>query len=96
MKEWDAVEWWDRHFPNTPLSESLIRALAAEAERRGMLKAAGICSKRAESYDWFQGELQDEALACAAAIERAAKGAERNGYVVSAFGDSNDLPRRDR
>lgn len=57
-KEW-AVEWWNEHLSDhAGTYEDRVRAFAAEAERRGMLKAAGICR-----------QMDDELLA--AAIERA-------------------------
>ena len=53
--------------------ESTIRALAAEAEKRGMLRSAEICRKEGEKYaarvlHGYERVLED----CAQAIEKEA------------------------
>lgn len=77
-KEWDAVEFWNdaaaKLAPDAnPVDfvHNTVRTLAAEAERRGMLKAAG---KLGGPFKGDEG-LDSFTLAWAiAAIERAAKG----------------------
>lgn len=86
MKEWDAVEFYNKgrrdflgdagslvpDVAKESAAADVLRALAAEAERRGMLKAAGICRASYPKESDYDPRFKIAAHSIAGTLERIA------------------------